>query len=82
MLVLFQSVGGLVSPTTICKLITFTSSLITCYCHSGGTQATLFPADRCLPVSLTPGKAPMLWNLTEPAQQEFYLLLEKSLFEV
>lgn len=43
MLVLFQSVGELVSPTTICKLITFTWSLITCYCHSGGTQAT-FPS--------------------------------------
>lgn len=80
----FRSVGELVSPTTICMLITFTWSLITCECHSGGTQATLLPADRCFPipeqppVSLTPGKAPVLWNLTAPALQEFCLLLKKA----
>lgn len=83
-LVLFQSVGELVSPITICKLITLTWSLITCYSHSGGTQATLLPADRCLPIpeqppaSLTPGKAPVQWNLTAPALQEFCLLLKKA----
>lgn len=72
-----------VSPTAICKLITFTWSLSTCYCHSAGTQPLSSPlADAFLSLSSLPrtGKSSCV---LEPACAAGVLFgAQKNLFEV